>query len=154
MRQAKKNAVFLYRTDILRIFAENSNFMKAKNLKVNNDSFSLVKERQEKIIATLREMGRYTDDLEYQTYLAAVCHVMVQQTLANIVENNPSGVISEKSREGNERISADPRQKQLLDYMTLEDKLLKSLGMNTAGKVRETESNGFKEMMAIMAEDE
>ncbi len=128
--------------------------MKAKNLKVSKDCLSLVKERQGKIIAVLREMGRYTDDLEYQTYLAAACHVMVQQTLVNIVENNPSGVITEKSREGNERISADPRQKQLLDYMTLEDKLLKSLGMNTAGKVRETESNGFKDMMAIMTDEE
>ena len=140
-------------TNILRIFAENLNLMKVKNPKVDKNCLGLVKESQEKIISMLREMGRYTDDLEYQTYLAAVCHVMVQQTLTNIVENNPSGVISEKSREGNERISADPRQKQLLDYMTLEDKLLKSLGMNTAGKIREKNDDAFTAMMDSLNDD-
>ena len=112
-----------------------------------------VNEQQDRIIAILEDMGRYSPDLEHQTYLAAVAHVMVQQTLANIVSENVSGVVKEVSREGNERITADPRMKQLLDFMALEDKLLKSLGMNTSGKIREKSEDAFTAVMDSLNDD-
>ncbi len=122
--------------------------MKKIELNTPAGSEGLVREQQKKIISILEKMGRYSPDLEHQTFLAAVCHVVVLQTFSNIVTENVSGVVKETSREGNERITADPRMKQLLDFMTLEDKLLKSLGMNTSGKIRENSEDEFTKVLA------
>ncbi len=106
------------------------------------------------IIKILEDGGRYADDLWHQTRILAQTHVMREHIFEEVMTENPSGICKEVSREGNERISADPRMKMIVDLSALEDKILKGLGMNTAGKVRETESNGFKQMMELMAEDD
>lgn len=127
--------------------------MKEMKLQAPAGNRDRVKEQQDRIISILEDMGRFSPDLEHQTYLASVAHVMVQQTLANIMTENVSGVVKEVSREGNERITADPRMKQLLDFMALEDKLLKSLGMNTSGKIREKSDDAFTAVMDSLNED-
>ncbi len=92
------------------------------------------------IVKTLKQQGKYSQELSPQINIAAKLLVRAEMIEEQIFSSGHSAFLIEYSREGNERRVTDPLEKLYLDYSDQAQKALRRLGMNTDSKERKAEA--------------
>lgn len=113
-----------------------------------------VKSKKAYIVKLLKEQGKYTAELTYQVEITARLLARADMLSDEIMQDGYKAVNVEYSREGNERLSVNPKEKLYLDVLRQGQKALQALGMNTEAKERKTDNDTFNEFMHVMREDE
>lgn len=112
-----------------------------------------VKSKKAYIVKLLKQQGKYTAELTYQVEITAQLLVRADILSDEIMQNGHKAVNIEYSREGNERLTVNPKERLYLDVLRQGQKALQALGMNTEAKERKTDNDGFSEFMQSIAED-
>ena len=86
------------------------------------------------IIKTLKKLGKYSADMNYQIETTAQLLVRCDMLKQEIFDRSHSCVNVETSREGNVRESVSPRERLYMDYLKQCQYSLRALGMNTDSK--------------------
>ena len=114
-----------------------------------------VKNKKAYIVKLLKEQGKYTAELTYQVEITAQLLVRAEMLGDEILSDGHKVVNVEYSREGNERVTINPKEKLYLEVLEKGQKALRALGMNTESKERKTDNDGFSEFQAaIRMEDD
>ena len=113
-----------------------------------------VKSKKAYITKLLKKQGKYTAELTYQVEITAQLLVRADLLGSEILSDGHKSINVEYSREGNERITVNPKEKLYLDVLEKGQKALRALGMNTEGKERKTGNDGYDKFLEAMNEDE
>ena len=113
-----------------------------------------VKSKKAYIVKLLKKQGKYTAELTYQVDITAKLLVRADMLGDEILADGHQAVNVEYSREGNERITVNPKEKLYIELLEKGQKALRALGMNTESKERKTDSDEFNDFYARMKEDE
>lgn len=113
-----------------------------------------VKSKKAYIIKLLKKQGKYTAELTYQVEITAQLLVRADMLGDEILADGHKSINVEYSREGNERITVNPKEKLYLEVLEKGQKALRALGMNTESKERKTDNDNYKEFLDAMNEDE
>lgn len=109
-----------------------------------------VRSKKAYIVKLLKEQGKYTAELIYQVEITAQLLVRAEMLGDEILADGHKAVNVEYSREGNERITINPKEKLYLEVLEKGQKALRALGMNTESKERKTDSDGFSDFYEQM----
>ena len=113
-----------------------------------------VKSKKAYIVKLLKKQGKYTAELTYQVEITAQLLVRADMLGNEILADGHKSINVEYSREGNERITVNPKEKLYLEVLEKGQKALRALGMNTESKERKTDNDDYKEFLKAMNEDE
>lgn len=113
-----------------------------------------VKSKKAYIVKLLKEQGKYTAELTYQVDITARLLVRADILSEEIMQDGHQAVNVEYSREGNERITVNPKERLCLDVLRQAQKALQALGMNTEAKERKISDDSFNEFMKAMGGQE
>ena len=113
-----------------------------------------VKSKKAYIVKLLKKQGKYTAELTYQVEITAQLLVRADMLGSEILADGHKSINVEYSREGNERITVNPKEKLYLEVLEKGQKALRALGMNTESKERKTDNDNYKEFLDAMNEDE
>ncbi len=114
-----------------------------------------VKSKRAYIVKLLKEQGKYTAELTYQVEITAQLLVRAEMLGDEILAEGHKVVNVEYSREGNERVTLNPKEKLYLEVLEKGQKALRALGMNTESKERKTDNDGFSDFLSqVKREDE
>lgn len=113
-----------------------------------------VKSKKAYIVKLLKKQGKYTAELTYQVEITAQLLVRADILGNEILADGHKAINVEYSREGNERITVNPKEKLYLEVLEKGQKALRALGMNTESKERKTDNDDYKEFLKAMNEDE
>ncbi len=106
------------------------------------------------IIKTLKRLGKYTADMNYQIETTAQLLVRCDMLKQEIFDKEHSCVNVETSREGNVRESVSPRERLYMDYLKQCQYSLRALGMNTDSKDHgKGGTDGFDDFMSQFKND-
>lgn len=111
-----------------------------------------IKSKKAYIVKLLKKQGKYTAELTYQVDITAKLLVRADILGDEILADGHKTINVEYSREGNERVTLDPKEKLYLDVLERGQKALRALGMNTESKERKTDNDTFNDFMAAMQE--
>lgn len=101
------------------------------------------------IIKTLKRLGKYTADMNYQIETTAQLLVRCDMLKQEIFDKDHSCVNVETSREGNVRESVNPKERLYMDYLKQCQYSLRALGMNTDSKDHgKGGTDGFDDFMS------
>ena len=98
-----------------------------------------VKNKKAYIVKLLKEQGKYTKELTYQVEITAQLLVRAEELNDEIMSEGHRAVNVEYSREGNERVTVNPKEKLYLSVLEQGQRALRALGMNTESKERKTD---------------
>lgn len=98
-----------------------------------------VKQKKAYIVKLLKEQGKYTKELTYQVEITAQLLVRAEELSDEIMAEGHRAVNVEYSREGNERVTVNPKEKLYLSVLEQGQRALRALGMNTESKERKTD---------------
>lgn len=112
-----------------------------------------VKSKKAYIVKLLKAQGKYTAELTYQVDITAKLLVRADILGDEILSDGHKTINVEYSREGNERVTLDPKEKLYLDVLERGQKALRALGMNTESKERKTDDDRYNDFMEAMQED-
>lgn len=98
-----------------------------------------VKNKKAYIVKLLKEQGKYTKELTYQVEITAQLLVRAEELNDEIMAEGHRAVNVEYSREGNERVTVNPKEKLYLSVLEQGQRALRALGMNTESKERKTD---------------
>lgn len=112
-----------------------------------------VKSKRAYIVKLLNEQGKYTKELTYQVEITARLLVRADLLSNEILSDGHRPIHVEYSREGNERVTVDPKERLYLDVLEQSQKALRALGMNTESKERKTDNDSFDDFMKQMPGD-
>lgn len=104
------------------------------------------------IVKLLKEQGKYTAELTYQVDITAKLLVRADILGDEIMADGHKAVNVEYSREGNERITINPKEKLYIELLEKGQKALRALGMNTESKERKTDGDSFEAFTAMLGE--
>ncbi len=115
---------------------------------------SLEKKMKLNITKLLKGQGKYTEELSYQVEITAKLFAK-----AHLLEDEMKGedyhsIKTEISREGNERLSINPKEKLYMELLAQGQKALRALGMNTESKERRSDNDTFSDFLKEMNRDE
>lgn len=113
-----------------------------------------VKNKKAYIVKLLKEQGKYTAELTYQVEITAQLLVRAEMLGDEILADGHNVVNVEYSREGNERVTINPKEKLYLEVLEKGQKALRALGMNTESKERKTDNDGFSEFQAMIRRED
>lgn len=113
-----------------------------------------VKSKKAYIIKLLKKQGKYTAELTYQVEITAQLLVRADMLGDEILADGHKSINIEYSREGNERITVNPKEKLYLEVLEKGQKALRALGMNTESKERKTDNDDYSKFLEAMNEDE
>lgn len=113
-----------------------------------------VKSKKAYIIKLLKKQGKYTAELTYQVEITAQLLVRADMLGDEILADGHKSINVEYSREGNERITVNPKEKLYLEVLEKGQKALRALGMNTESKERKTDNDDYSKFLEAMNEDE
>ena len=113
-----------------------------------------VKSKKAYIVKLLKKQGKYTAELTYQVEITAQLLVRADMLGNEILADGHKSINVEYSREGNERITVNPKEKLYLEVLEKGQKALRALGMNTESKERKTDNDDYKQFLEAMNEDE
>lgn len=111
-----------------------------------------VKSKKAYIVKLLKGQGKYTAELTYQVDITAKLLVRADMLGDEIMASGHKSVNVEYSREGNERITVDPKEKLYIELLEKGQKALRALGMNTESKDRKTDGDSFESFTAMLGE--
>lgn len=111
-----------------------------------------VKSKKAYIVKLLKGQGKYTAELTYQVDITAKLLVRADMLGDEIMAGGHKSVNVEYSREGNERITIDPKEKLYIELLEKGQKALRALGMNTESKDRKTDGDSFESFTAMLGE--
>lgn len=111
-----------------------------------------VKSKKKYIVKLLKDQGKYTAELTYQVDITAKLLVRAEMIEAEIMAEGHRAVNVEYSREGNERVTVNPKERLYLDLLERGQRALRALGMNTESKERHSDADGFSDFMDRMQE--
>lgn len=106
-----------------------------------------VKNKKTYITKLLKKQGKYTAELTYQVDITAQLLVRADILGEEILSDSHKTVNVEYSREGNERMTIDPKEKLYLDVLERGQKALRALGMNTESKDRKSDNDSLAVFM-------
>ena len=109
-----------------------------------------VKSKRDYIVRLLKKQGKYTAELTYQVDITAQLLVRADILGEEMLHDGHSPVNVEYSREGNERMTLNPKERLYLDVLSQGQRALRALGMNNDGKERHTDSDTFSDFMEAM----
>lgn len=109
-----------------------------------------VKRKKDYIIKLLKKQGKYTAELTYQVEITAQLLVRADMLSDEILNEGHKATNVEYSREGNERVTVNPKEKLYLEVLEKGQKALRALGMNTESKERKSDNDSFGDFMKIM----
>lgn len=109
-----------------------------------------VKNKKAYIVKLLKEQGKYTAELTYQVDITAQLLVRAEMLGDEILADGHKAVNVEYSREGNERVTVNPKEKLYLEVLEKGQKALRALGMNTESKERKTDSDSVNNFFSEM----
>lgn len=113
-----------------------------------------VKSKKAYIVKLLKKQGKYTAELTYQVEITAQLLVRADMLGNEILADGHKSINVEYSREGNERITVNPKEKLYLEVLEKGQKALRALGMNTESKERKTDNDSYNDFLKAMNEDE
>ena len=114
-----------------------------------------VKSKKGYIVKLLKQQNKYTAELTYQVDIAAKLLVRADMLSDEILADGHRSVNVEYSREGNKRITVDPKERLYLDVLEKSQKALRALGMNTESKDKGGGQDYFNDFIqAVNAEEE
>lgn len=113
-----------------------------------------VKSKKAYIVKLLKKQGKYTAELTYQVEITAQLLVRADMLGNEILADGHKSINIEYSREGNERITVNPKEKLYLEVLEKGQKALRALGMNTESKERKTDNDDYKQFLEAINEDE
>lgn len=111
-----------------------------------------VRSKKAYIVKLLKEQNKYTAELTYQVDITAKLLVRADILGDEIMADGHKAVNVEYSREGNERITIDPKEKLYIELLEKGQKALRALGMNTESKDRKTDGDSFDSFNAQLGE--
>ena len=112
-----------------------------------------VKSKKAYIVKLLKEQGKYTSELIYQVDITAKLLVRADLLGDEILSDGHHTVSVEYSREGNERMTLNPKEKLYIELLEKGQKALRALGMNTESKERKGAGDTFGDFLASMREE-
>lgn len=112
-----------------------------------------VRSKKAYIVKLLKEQGKYTSELIYQVDITAKLLVRADLLGDEILADGHHTVSVEYSREGNERMTLNPKEKLYIELLEKGQKALRALGMNTESKERKADNDTFGDFLASMRED-
>lgn len=115
---------------------------------------SLERKMKLSITKLLKGQGKYTEELSYQVEITAKLFAK-----AHLLEDEMKGedyrsIKTEISREGNERLSINPKERLYMDLLAQGQKALRALGMNTESKERRSDNDTFTDFLQEMRRDD
>ncbi len=114
-----------------------------------------VKNKKAYIVKLLKKQGKYTAELTYQVEITAQLLVRADMLGDEILADGHKAVNVEYSREGNERVTINPKEKLYLEVLEKGQRALRALGMNTESKERKTDEDATSGFFAsLRREDE
>ncbi len=113
-----------------------------------------IKSKKAYIVKLLKEQGKYTAELTYQVDITAKLLVRADILGDEILADGHRAINIEYSREGNERVILDPKEKLYLDVLERGQKALRALGMNTESKERKSDNDTFSDFMEAMRQED
>lgn len=113
-----------------------------------------VKSKKAYITKLLKKQGKYTAELTYQVEITAQLLVRADMLGDEILADGHKSINVEYSREGNERITVNPKEKLYLEVLEKGQKALRALGMNTESKDRKSGGDSYGEFLKAMNEGE
>lgn len=114
-----------------------------------------VRSKKAYIVKLLKKQGKYTAELTYQVEITAQLLVRAEILGDEILADGHKVVNVEYSREGNERVTLNPKEKLYLDVLEKGQKALRALGMNTESKERKSDNDSATDFFAsIKMEDD
>ncbi len=113
-----------------------------------------IRSKKTYIVKLLKQQGKYTEELAYQVDITAKLLVRADLLGDEILSDGHKAVNVEYSREGNERVTIDPKEKLYIELLEKGQRALRALGMNTESKERKTDNDDFGGFMAAMQEDD
>ncbi len=102
----------------------------------------------------LKKLGKYSDDLTFQVTIAAQLIVRADALAREIFSEGYNPVRVEKSREGNDRVIVNPKEKLFLDYAGRAQQALRALGANTDSRQQLTQEDGLASWLAEFKTDD
>ena len=112
-----------------------------------------VKSKKAYIVKLLKDQGKFTKELTYQVDITAKLLVRADMLGNEISAGGHKAVNIEYSREGNERVTVDPKEKLYLELLEKGQKALRALGMNTESKERKSDTDGFDTFYKALQEE-
>lgn len=109
-----------------------------------------LKAKKAYIVKLLKEQGKYTAELTYQVDITAKLLVRADLLGDEIFADGHKSVNVEYSREGNERVSVNPKEKLYIELLEKGQKALRALGMNTESKERSTDNDSFDDFLTVL----
>lgn len=113
-----------------------------------------VKSKKAYIVKLLKSQGKYTTELTYQVDITAKLLVRADMIGDEIISEGHKAVNVEYSREGNERVTLNPKEKLYIDLLEKGQRALRALGMNTESKERKTDSDGYTDFLELTRPEE
>lgn len=109
-----------------------------------------LKAKKAYIVKLLKQQGKYTAELTYQVDITAKLLVRADLLGDEIFADGHKAVNVEYSREGNERVSVNPKEKLYIELLEKGQKALRALGMNTESKERATDNDSFDDFLTVL----
>lgn len=100
-----------------------------------------IKSKRSYIVKILKEQGKYTKELTYQVAVTAQLLVRTDILRQELMRDGYNSVNVEYSREGNERLTINPKEKLYVEALENAQKALRALGMNTESKTSAPDTN-------------
>lgn len=114
-----------------------------------------VESKRRYLVRLLTKQGKYTAELTYQAEITARLLVSADMLEEEISRAGGTPIRVEYSREGNERVSIDPRQRLYLETLQKAQRSLASLGMNFDSKERKNDGeDGFTDFLNRFKDEE
>lgn len=113
-----------------------------------------VRKKKAYIVKLLKEQKKYTAELTCQVDITAKLLVRADILGEEIFANGYHAVNVEYSREGNERVTLNPKERLYIELLEKGQKALRALGMNTESKDRKSDNDTFSDFMEAMQEKE
>ncbi len=101
-----------------------------------------VESKKAYIVKLLKKQGKYTEELTYQADITARLLVRAEMLGGEMFADGYKAVNVEYSREGNERVTVNPKERLYLDVLEKAQRSLRALGMNTESKEYKSDSGG------------
>lgn len=106
-----------------------------------------IKSRKASIVKVLKSQGKYIPELFVQIELLANLLMQLEKLNLKMSAENYSPIITEVSREGNERAVINPIETLYLQYYDRAQRAIKALGMNTDSRGIKIESDNLRDFI-------
>lgn len=130
---------------------------KEDNRKIKPWSYAIrVKSKRDSIIRVLKKEGKYAPELGSMVGVAARALAHLDLLGAEMAKADYSPLLTQKSREGDNRVMANPVEKMFLDYLAESRAALRALGMSSESKTfkgSDAAANSFLSRLSAIPDD-